>query len=53
MDEIANILTDIKVILESIDSKLSTLVDSHRCKRCKAIVSNGAIKCFTCDQIDP
>ena len=50
MDEIANILTDIKKELSNIYELLS---NSHPCRKCKALVSNGCIKCPNCDRTDP
>lgn len=46
MDEVANILVDIRNLLQMI-------VDSHPCKRCKALVRNGAILCPNCEEHNP
>ena len=46
MDEIANILTDIKNLLEK-------LLDSHPCKNCKTLVVSFSLECSICHEKDP
>jgi hypothetical protein len=46
LDDITNILTDIKRLLEQI-------VESHSCGYCKVLVPNGAIICPNCGGKNP